>query len=407
MFLVHLALKNVFRKTWRSLITATPVLVGVMMTLLGWGLINGIDQAVIIGQIKSDTGHFRIVAEGYLETEEEAEIDHLVEDPRAVEELFPTGLKPRLHPRLSFRGELSDGRNSLYARGIGIEPATYFADFDLPMEGGTPGLDTAGLEPMWIGAGLAEDFAVAPGQTLTVLARTRYGSYTAQDFAVAGLVRSRNPAIDNIAFFIPLSVARELLDCDQAATELVGLLPSRDDALEIPQQMGTQLAAQGLAVETWRERAEPILHINRLRRKFLGVLVAIIILVAATGIANTVVMAAFERIREIGTLRALGLQGTGVVRLFLLEAAFIGVAGAAAGCGLGAWIVRALDDGLDLSALTRAGGANLSMQTVLYFELDPIHLVTAFAIGLGATLLAALYPSIKFSRLSPMEAMRR
>ena len=84
MFLLRLATKNVFRKSWRSLITATPVLVGVMMTLLGWGLINGIDQAVIIGQIKSDTGHFRIFAEGYLDTEEEAELDRLVEDPGLV-----------------------------------------------------------------------------------------------------------------------------------------------------------------------------------------------------------------------------------------------------------------------------------------------------------------------------------
>jgi len=416
MFLLHLATKNVFRKFWRSLITATPVLVGVMMTLLGWGLINGIDQAVIIGQIKSDSGHFRILAKGYLATEGEAELDLLVEDPKAVRELFPAGLEPRLHPRLSFRGELSDGRQALMARGIGIEPAAYFADFALPLES-PPGRDQqpsaaaarldSDLEPMWIGAALATDFGVLIGDTLTVLARTRYGSYTAEDFSIAGLVRSQNPAIDNLAFFIPLATAQELLDCDEAASEVVGLLPSRDDALDLATRMGADLAGDGLEIQTWRQRAEPILHINRLRRKFLAVLVAIIILVAATGIANTVVMAAFERIREIGTLRALGLQGLGVVRLFLLEALFIGAAGATAGCGLGVWIIHALGDGIDLSAMSKAGGANISIRTILYLEIDPIHILIAFSIGLGATLLAALYPSIKFSRLSPMEAMRR
>ena len=139
MFLLRLATKNVFRKSWRSLITATPVLVGVMMTLVGWGLINGIDQAVIIGQIRSDTGHFRIFADGYLDTEAEAELDHLVEDPLGIRSLFPAEMEPRLHPRLSFRGELSDGRNGLTARGIGIEPETYFADFFLPI-GGADGM---------------------------------------------------------------------------------------------------------------------------------------------------------------------------------------------------------------------------------------------------------------------------
>jgi putative ABC transport system permease protein len=416
MFLLRLAIKNVFRKLWRSLITATPVLVGVMMTLLGWGLINGIDQAVMIGQIKSDTGHFRILAKGFLDTEEEAKLDHLVEDPHMARGLFPEGLEPRLHSRLRFRGELSDGRQSLIARGFGIEPKTYFADFALPLEdsrgevGQQPTLQTfeeSGLEPMWIGASLAADFGVQTGDILTVLARTRYGSYTAEDFIIAALVRSQNPAIDNLTFFIPLATAQRLLDCDKAASELVGFLPSRDDALDLPMQMGADLTRGGLEIQTWRQRAEPILQINRLRRKFLGVLVAIIILVAATGIANTVVMAAFERIREIGTLRALGLQGSGVVHLFLLEALLIGTAGATAGCGLGILVAHMLRDGIDLSAMSEAGGANISMRTTLYLELDPIHVLIAFSIGLGATLLAALYPSIKFSRLSPMEAMRR
>lgn len=406
MFLLRLAVKNVFRKPWRSLITATPVLVGVMMTLLGWGLINGIDQAVILGQIRSDTGHLRVFAEGYLDTEAEAKLDLLVDEPAVVERLLGDGLTPRLHPRLSFRGELSDGRNALVARGLGIEPDTFFTDFDLPLESAYEGEET-GLEPMWIGAGLAADFKVAAGDILTVLARTRYGSYTAEDFHIAGLVRSKNPAIDNAAFLIPLAVAQQLLDCDEAVSEVVAFLPSRAAALNLPPQLEPRLASHGLGLQTWRQRAEPILEVNRLRRKFLAMLVGIIILVAATGIANTVVMAAFERIREIGTLRALGLQGAGVVRLFLLEALMIGVAGATAGCGLGAWIVHLLRDGLDLSAMTQASGANISMSTVLYFALDPAHLLIAFIIGLGATLVAALYPSIKFSRLSPTEAMKR
>ena len=54
-----------------------------------------------------------------------------------------------------------------------------------------------------------------------------------------------------------------------------------------------------------------------------------------------------------------------------------------------------------------SGGMGVSISTVLYFELDSTHVVVAFAIGLGMTLIAALYPSIKFSRLPPVEAMRR
>ena len=406
MYLLRLAVKNVLRKAWRSLITAIPVLVGVMMTILGWGLIDGIDNAVINGQIKSDTGHFRVMAEGYLEVEEEAELDLLIDDPAAAGEVLSAVGDARLHPRLAFTAELSDGRNGLMARGVGVEPESYFADFQLPFERELEGGDDPST-PIWLGASLAADFGVEPGDVLTVLARTRYGSYTAVDATVRGLIRSQNPAVDNLAFFIPLTAARELLDAEGAATEIVGFLPRRALADDLPARLSPDLAARGLEIQTWRQRAEPMLRINRIRRKVLGVIVAVIILVAATSIMNTVVMAAFERVREIGALRALGMQIEGVVALFLGEALIIGLVGAAAGCAFGVAAVHQLRDGLDFSAAAASGGVATSMSSVLYFELEPTHVVIAFAIGLGMTLLAALYPSIKFSRLSPVEAMRR
>ena len=406
MFLLRLAVKNVLRKAWRSLITAVPVLVGVMMTILGWGLIDGIDNAVIFGQIKSDSGHFRVMAEGYLETEEEAELDLLIEDPSVAGEVLASAGDARLHPRLTFTAELSDGRNGLMARGFGVEPERYFAELELPLERELEGGD-AEATPIWLGASLAADFGVVPGDVLAVLARTRYGSYTAEDLTVRGLIRSQNPAVDNLAFFIPLATARELLDADTAATEIVGFLPRRALAVDLPARLGPALAERGLEIQTWRQRAEPMLRINRIRRKVLGVIVAVIILVAATSIMNTVVMAAFERVREIGALRALGMQIEGVVALFLGEALIIGLVGAGAGCVLGVAAVHQLRDGLDFSAAAASGGVATSMSSVLYFELEPAHVAVAFAIGLGMTLVAALYPSIRFSRLPPVEAMRR
>ncbi len=407
MYLFRLAVKNVLRKAWRSLITAVPVLVGVMMIVLGWSLIDGMDSAVIFGQIKSDSGHFRVMAAGYLETEEEAELDFLIEEPEAATELLAANGDVHLHPRLTFSAELSDGRNGLVARGIGIEPEAYFADFVLPFEAELETVEDDGLQPMWLGANLAKDFDVATGDALTVLVRTRHGSYNADEYTVQGLIRSQNPAIDNFTFFIPLASARELLDSGSAATEIVGFLPRRAQAVDLPERLGSRLAAQGLEIQTWRQRAEPMLRINRIRRKVLGVIVGIIILVAATSIMNTVVMAAFERVREIGALRALGLQIEGVVGLFLAEALIIGLVGAAAGCGLGVAMVHLLRDGIDFSAAAASGGMAMSISTVLYFELKSKQVVVAFAIGLGMTLLAALYPSIKFSRLTPVEAMRR
>jgi putative ABC transport system permease protein len=408
MYLLRLALKNAMRKPARTLITALSVVVGVMMIVLAWAFIDGLDQSVIRGQIHSDSGHLRIVRAGYLEVEEQGELDLLVDTApgtaHAVQRLLPDA---RLHQRISFTAELSDGRHGLSARGVAVEPESYFADFTLPLESRLEAEDQSGLEPMWLGAELARAFGTRPGEILTVLTRTRHGSYTAEDFLVHGLVRSQNPAIDNMVFFLPLAAARNLLDAPDTATEIVGFLPHQDQAPGAAARLGPELAARGLELQTWLEKAEPLLRINRLRRRIFAIVVGIIVLIAATGIANTVVMSGFERVQEIGTLRALGFQVETVAALLLTEALFVGLLGSAAGAAAGAGVVHALRDGLDFSQFTSEGNYSASIASVIYLVQDWTRLAAAFAVGMTVTVASAVYPALRFSRLSPAEAMRR
>lgn len=408
MYLPRLALKNALRKPGRSLLTASSVVVGVALTILAWAFLDGLDRSVIHGQIRSDTGHLRVFRQGYLAVEEKGELHELIDEAGAVESMLRVKRPElRLHPRLVFEAELSNGRQGLVAHGIGIRPESHFRDFTLPLEKRLETEDGAGLKPLWLGADLATAFKAEPGDTLTVLARTRPGSYTAEDFVVTGIVRSSNPAIDNLVFFVPLDEAQTLLDCEDAVSDIVGFLPDQDLSTAAASELRPALGERKLAVQTWQERAEPILRLNRMRRKIFGLVVGIILLISATGIANTVVMSCFERIHEIGTLRALGFQTERVVALLMIEAFTVGLAGSALGAGLGAWIVYMLRDGLDLSRFMASSNYAVSLSSILYFALDWRPVGFAFGIGLIVTVLAAIFPAVKFSRLSPMEAMRR
>ena len=408
MVLPRLALKNALRKPGRSALTACSVLVGVTLTLFAWAFVDALDNSVIRGQIRNDSGHFRVAAQGYFDVEDEDESHPMIRDLAAVlDAIHRHEPQARLLPRLSFFAELSNGRDGLPARGLGIEPEATFREMSLPLERRLEGPPPAGLKPMWLGAELGSIFHVTPGDTLTVLARTVQGSYTADDFCVVGLVRTSNPAIDNAAFFVPLDAAQALLDAPGAATEVVGLLPSPGQADPLAEALAPELSAQGLQMQTWRERAEPLLRINRLRRKIFSILIAIVMLIAASGIANTVVMSCFERVHEIGTLRALGFQIEKVVGMLLGEAFVVGLAGAALGAGLGAWVTAHFESGLDITGLTSAGNYSISMSAVIYFALDWSHVAIAFTLGLVVTVVAAVVPAVKFSRLSPQEAMRR
>lgn len=405
MFLLRIALKNTFRKARRSLLTALSVFVGVFMMLLGLSFIDGLDSSVVRGQIRSDTGHFRVMAKGYLEAEEENELGPLVEGWEKLKEPLAGATGTQLHPRLTFPAELSNGVDGLQARAVGIEPESYLAAFDLPVLRSAP--VPQGQTPMWVGSGLAEPLGLAPGSSATLLARTRFGTYTAEEFVVAGIIRSSNASIDSTTFFIPLKKAQQLLDAENFVSEVVGFVPRDALAMDLQAANAASLQGQGLFMQTWKERAEPVLSLNQTRRKSLNALVFLIMLVAAASIANTMVMSAFERMREIGTYRALGLQTERVASMLLVEAAVIGVVGALLGAGIGSAVIHGMRNGIDVSEMMASGNISVSMSTMLYVDLSMKRVLSAFFTGLIVATLAALYPAIKFSRLSPMEAMKR
>jgi putative ABC transport system permease protein len=408
MYLFKLAMRNAFRKPRRTILTSITVVVGVFMIVLGWALLGALDNSVTRGQIRSDTGHFRVMAAGHLEAEEEQELGPLVENWSPLAERVSQESGAKVHPRITFYGELSNGTLGLKARGIGVQPESYFSSFDLSVEKASmPQTGEDALPPIWLGAGLAEPFGLAAGDTVTVLTRTQHGAYTADEYMIAGIVRSQNAAIDSTTFFIPLDNAQSLLDAPGAVTELVGFLSSASDASGVSARLGPTLSAQGAIVQTWQERAAPVLKINEARRRGLSALIFLIMLVAATGIANTIIMSCFERIREIGTLRALGFQTEAVAGLFLAEALVIGLLGSLAGMLLADAVVYSLRDGIDFSKMAASSGVVISMSTRLYPEPSVPQSITALLIGLVVTVGAALYPSLKFSRLSAVEAMRR
>lgn len=407
MFLLRMAWRNIWRKPARSALTACSVMVGVLMLILMQSFLTGLDRAVIDGQIHGDTGHFRLMPVGYLETEEDLELGLSLQDvPRLLPKLQKILPEARLFPRLSFAAELSDGYEGLRARGMGIEQDSVWQSFRLPLEKELGSSPEPGSTPLWLGADLAKTFKILPGKTVTVMARTAAGSYTAQEFLVAGLIRSQNPAIDNMTFFIPLQAAQTLLDMPDSATEIVGLMP-RAGQTEGLQKRLKAAGVHNLECQTWQEKAEPFLRVNRVRRKIFTVILGVALLIAASGIANTVVMSCFERLREIGSLRALGFQVEQLVSLLLLESTGIGMLGSGLGAGLGLLVLHTWRDGLDFSRFAASTGSSFSISTIIYLPLDGQLVLWAALLGVMVTILSSFWPALHFSRGNLLEAMHR
>jgi ABC-type lipoprotein release transport system permease subunit len=168
------------------------------------------------------------------------------------------------------------------------------------------------------------------------------------------------------------------------------------------------LAAEtGVEVRGWRDLEQEFLAFAQLERVAHGIFVAIFVLLGVVGVANTVLLAAFERTREIGMLMALGMRGTGIQRVFILEGALLGLVGAGVGSLLAlVLMVPYATIGLDLSALYGDVDIGYPVKDRIYGALSAGALGAVWLLTAALSALASLYPALRASRQRPAEALR-
>jgi len=176
------------------------------------------------------------------------------------------------------------------------------------------------------------------------------------------------------------------------------------DDLERVDEVAAALRAElgpTFEVHTWRE-LQPFLRDIISRQNFmLGAIALILLVIVLTSIVNTMMMSVFERVREIGTLLAVGVKRAQVMTIFLIEAGAIGLAGGVGGALLGRLIVAVvakLGIHFELSGL----GAVSILRPVVSWGFVGGAVVIAFVAALGAS----TWPAWRASRMNPVDALR-
>ena len=159
---------------------------------------------------------------------------------------------------------------------------------------------------------------------------------------------------------------------------------------------------QKLDVTIWEDELSFMMWPLQALQGFSLVLLLILLTIMVAGIMNTLWIAIRERTREIGTLRAIGMQRMSVARLFLLEAALLGMVGATAGVAIGALVTGLINAAnLPVPATVQL----FLMRSTLHLALEPSTLLTAILMITLVTSAAALYPSLRAARRKPVDAM--
>ena len=224
---------------------------------------------------------------------------------------------------------------------------------------------------------------------------------------VKGILKTEDPQIDWSAIVIPLGLGQESLDMGNAVTEICIKLKDPTQMDEFRDRLAAEIP--GVEVATWKDLAADVIAIAQAKRGGTSFLLFSVFLIALIGISNTILLAAFERTREIGMMAAMGMNRKQIVKLFVLEGAMIGLLGSIAGCFLGILInIPFVKYGLNWGIYMRdIGDFGYRITGVSRGVWNPTMIVGTFIFGIVVSALTSIYPARVASKMEPTEALRK
>ena len=404
MTILRLATRNLKRSPRRSLLTMSAVIAGVGVFILGEGFVSGLTENILVAAIRGTVGHVLARPAGYPTQPGQHPVDELLQVTPAARSLLDRE-SVAWTTRTYFAPTVAAGPDALRAVAIGFDPARDSAVFPRDQWKVRGAMPSADQDAVAVSHRVARLLKLELGARIILQVRTHRGAMNALDVAVAAITTTNNPALDSLGIFVPAPLAHKLL-ATTLPSHLSVKLRSRDAADAFAARLG-QALGEAASVVTWREETAELVQIQNVRRRALDLVMAVLMALAAFGIVNTVLMAAYERVREIGTLRALGMTEQGVLRLFVLEGLLIGVVGSLLGAAWGAlltyhWSVYPID----FSKSMEQTGGTYSASALVYTRLSPEIVLVTIALGVLVSVLASIYPARVASRMAPADAVR-
>jgi putative ABC transport system permease protein len=288
---------------------------------------------------------------------------------------------------------------------------------DSRAEAGPARLLTEVVEPLrereaLIGRQLAELMNVRVGDEVAVVGQGVDGSLANDLFRVKAVVTTSVDLVNRQGILIELSDAQTLFAMPDEAHEIVIHARRPEMASALSRRLAGASGFADVEVLDWQTLAPEMVTLVRIT-DLAGLLVLLLVFIAAAaGVANTMVMATFERTREFGMLLALGTHPSRLVRLVITESIALGVVGALTGSLIGIALVAITHrTGIDYSWLAGGGPSELSFAGLRFsLRFYPALSVVDVARAIGAvcitSLLAATWPALRASRLQPVQALR-
>jgi ABC-type lipoprotein release transport system permease subunit len=400
-----IAYRDLGRHRRRSIFTLLAVALGLGLLLTMDGLISGVVADSLANSIRLRTGHVQVRAASFQEDQLGLQAKDLLVNPEAlVAQAKALSEVKAAAPVLWASAILNTIDQSAGLQLLGIDTTSSLYD---PVRSGLVAgdwLTPDDRDGLLIGRGLADSLGVGVGQKVNLTLVNSDGRPDEGTFTIRGLFSTGIPGYDQSAVFMPLDKAQAFAGTGGRASLIMILLNQQTDA----DKVAAALRNPGVSVLTWSDLNKFFVETMGTAMSFYVILDAIVILIVAVIIVNTLLMSVFERVREMGILAALGMKGRQIRVMFLLEAATLGIIGIAVGLVIGAAGVAYLaTTGIPIGdKMAAVAGNNFALRSTMYGRFDASSFISLSLATLIVVLLASLYPAWYAARLEPVDALR-
>jgi ABC-type lipoprotein release transport system permease subunit len=381
------------------------VIIGVWSMIFLGALMRGTVENMIKNGIATLTGHIQVHRKGY---RNDPVVENSMTDPKRVE----TTLKKLIPPgtqwtsRVRVNAIASNARHSDGVTLVGIDPL-HEAKVSFIGQAVTQGRYLKGDDRYGIvvGKALVDKLETKLGRKLVLMSQDIDREIASRAFRIVGIFRAEMEATEKHFVFVSMPAAQEMLKLKNGISEISIILKDYKEVDKVASNLRAALQSTYYEVQTWRELLPLVTAYLKIYDQFMFLWYLVVFIAMGFGIVNTTLMAVFERIREFGLLKALGMKPWWIIRGVLTESCFLLLIGMAIGNILGLLSIFALSgSGIDLSALA-AGMEYFGISRVIYPVIYGRDLTMANLVVFILGLLVSVYPAAKAARFIPVEAL--
>lgn len=328
--LLNFAFRNVLRNKKRTLLTASAIFFASIIVVFAQGWMNGIFDMFLNNTMKYQTGSLKITTESFVKREKFIPVDEIIADSDPlIEQIRKIKGVRSVEERIRFGIILGRDEKTVFAFGMGTDLKNTVLNLkDRIIEGG---IEDSGI---YIGMNLARKLGVKMGDELLLATQTSEGGLNGIKLPIKGIFRFRVAIFDSQMFFVGIGDAKKLLKIKDGTTEIYVFSGDENNTPFIRAEI-KKILPGGIMVRNVKDQLGNMYDFLTMGKFIFYFIEGLIIFLASFVVINTMMMAIFERLREIGTLKAMGFTDGDIQLNFIMEGSIIGTIGGFAGSILG------------------------------------------------------------------------